>query len=702
MIMLSVCITTHNTEQYIDAALQSVFSQKTQYPFEVLVGDDGSTDGTLAKIEAWEQKYPERIRHLTWSPEEMAEQEKRDFIARASRNRLRLLAAAQGKYVTFLDGDDLYADTEFYEKAIAVLEDEAHQDCSICGGRTLMLFANNTAKYLEMSPWKPGKMEAQDYWAHQYTHAEACILRNHLELDSLPEKFLDVFDDNLIVLAALRYGAFYGLSEAAAFYRQHPGGYATRPTGEQMLLQALDIDMELMVVPQWEDAVRQRHQKEIQYLETYGDEVTADRYPTIYELAKKYQSETILKLFRDVAARRHQRKIRVVFLCYRPQIWIGVKSTYEALMKDPAFEVIIVAIPIKMIYKDFHYKFVDEGAEEFFKDFDCQVINGYVKEKNAWIDLHSLHPDYVFYLQSYNILLPSCYSTHLVSQYADLCHIPYGTLLMGEEVEDSVFNIDFFKDLTYLFAEQPSRRQWMVENGRCQNKLKAENIIFWQYPRYDNLRQYQGKESSSWHFGREHFRVLWLPRWVTSEGNCNFFRYKGKVLGYADAHQEEVELLLRPHPQMWKEFITSGEMPEDEQKAYQAEYDKRPNAFIDKNKDYTQMLYASDVLVADGTSVLAEYFLTGKPIIYCHNQRDNFVRLGKDLAKGYYFANTWEEVEAYLEMLRHGFDPLRSRRKKIQQEILPVDDDAPAGDRIRDKLKEHYLEADRIVEEELG
>ena len=701
MVMLSVCITTHNTEKDIGAALESVFSQKTQYPFEVLVGDDGSTDGTLEIISSWEKKHPDQMRLVSWTEEERAAQEQRDFIARASRNRLHLLAEAKGKYVTFLDGDDLYADTEFYEKAISILEQEAYQDCFICGGRTVMLFPDGKMQYLQMSPWKPGRLVAQEYWAHQYTHAEACILRNQLDFASLPETYLDTFDDNCIVLAAVRQGDFYGLPDAAVLYRQHPGGYATRPVGEQVLLQAIGMDFELEVVPEWKEAVLQRHPNERGYLEAFGDEVTAARYPLAYERAKHFKAKNILKLFHDVALRRHQRKIRVVFLCYRPQLWIGVKSIYEAMMQDPAFEVIIMAIPVKTVPHG-QVEYVSEGAEAFFQGFDCQVINGYVREKNAWIDLHSLHPDYVFYLHPYNWIMPSCYSTHLVSQYADICFVPYGISVISGDVEDISFNADFFSDLTYLFADVPSLRQWMMDHGHCQGRLKPENILFWNYTRFDHLNQYRGKESPSWHLGREAFRVLWLPRWSTGGGSCNFFRYKDKVLEYADAHPEDIELLFRPHPQMWEEFIRSDEMPEAEQEAYQAEYDRRHNAFIDSQKEYMQTLFASDALVADETSMLAEYYLTGKPIIYCHNEQDHFTELGAQLAQGYYIANNWEEVEAYLEMLRHGFDPLRSRRKKIQQEVLPVSDGMSAGEHIRDFLKERFLEADRVVEKELS
>ena len=56
---VSVLVTFYNQEDYVDEALQSVFDQKCDFDFEVLIGDDGSTDGTMAKLQKWMQKYPD-------------------------------------------------------------------------------------------------------------------------------------------------------------------------------------------------------------------------------------------------------------------------------------------------------------------------------------------------------------------------------------------------------------------------------------------------------------------------------------------------------------------------------------------------------------------------------------------------------------------------------------------------------------------
>ena len=58
---VSVLVTFYNQEDYVDEALQSVFDQKCDFDFEVLIGDDGSTDGTMAKLQEWKQKYPDRM-----------------------------------------------------------------------------------------------------------------------------------------------------------------------------------------------------------------------------------------------------------------------------------------------------------------------------------------------------------------------------------------------------------------------------------------------------------------------------------------------------------------------------------------------------------------------------------------------------------------------------------------------------------------
>ncbi|MEY4755556.1 MAG: hypothetical protein RJA34_454 [Pseudomonadota bacterium] len=61
---LSVCVVTYNQEKYIGACLQSIIGQATDFDFEVIVGDDCSTDMTRKIISEFAEKYPGKIRPL--------------------------------------------------------------------------------------------------------------------------------------------------------------------------------------------------------------------------------------------------------------------------------------------------------------------------------------------------------------------------------------------------------------------------------------------------------------------------------------------------------------------------------------------------------------------------------------------------------------------------------------------------------------
>ena len=63
-ILVSVLCATYNQEQYIADALQGFVDQKTDFPFEVIVHDDASTDRTADIIREYEKKYPEIIKPI--------------------------------------------------------------------------------------------------------------------------------------------------------------------------------------------------------------------------------------------------------------------------------------------------------------------------------------------------------------------------------------------------------------------------------------------------------------------------------------------------------------------------------------------------------------------------------------------------------------------------------------------------------------
>lgn len=105
--VISVCIPTYNRKEYLKETLESVFAQ-TYKDYEVIVVDDGSADGTGEMI-----KQVGRDVRYHWQE---------NAGDASARNKLIELAA--GKYITFLDSDDLLI-PDAVGRMVAVIEHEA-------------------------------------------------------------------------------------------------------------------------------------------------------------------------------------------------------------------------------------------------------------------------------------------------------------------------------------------------------------------------------------------------------------------------------------------------------------------------------------------------------------------------------------------------------------------------------------------------
>jgi glycosyltransferase involved in cell wall biosynthesis len=93
---VTVCVITYNQEKYIRRCLQSIVDQATEFDFEVIVGEDCSTDGTRAIVQEFAERYPGIVKPMY--------QEKN--IGGGVYNFLTVHRAAQGQYVAHIDGDD--------------------------------------------------------------------------------------------------------------------------------------------------------------------------------------------------------------------------------------------------------------------------------------------------------------------------------------------------------------------------------------------------------------------------------------------------------------------------------------------------------------------------------------------------------------------------------------------------------------------
>ena len=188
----------------------------------------------------------------------------------------------------------------------------------------------------------------------------------------------------------------------------------------------------------------------------------------------------------------------------------------------------------------------------------------------------------------------------------------------------------------------------------------------------DGFMNDKNSESASWNFATNGLRVIWAPRWTTDKklGGSNFFTYKDFMLDYFREH-DEMNLLMRPHPLMFDNFISTGEMTADEVEKYKAEVNSIKNIAFDDQKEYAATFWNSDVLIADYSSIVPEYFLTEKPLIFCAtNMELTLLDNMKDILKGSYVVNSEQELRGCLEELRQGKDTRKDIRIEMKQKLF--------------------------------
>lgn len=223
MIRVSVLITFYNQFDYVDKAIQSVLNQKTNFQYEIIVGDDGSDDGTIEAVQSWIAKYPNLIRIFI--------RDRNDGIKapgfRASRNRLNLLQFVKGKYFIFLDGDDYFSDDEKLQKQVDVLENAENKDCIACSHIIEALYPDGHSVALPKNELTERKVELKEYWKNLYFHTDTTLIRSDV-IPKIPADYvINNFNDNLITYIIIQHGKFYYLPEEMAVYLQTGDGIWT-------------------------------------------------------------------------------------------------------------------------------------------------------------------------------------------------------------------------------------------------------------------------------------------------------------------------------------------------------------------------------------------------------------------------------------------------------------------------------------------
>ena len=214
---VSVMVMTHNHARYAAQTIESALQQKTTFPFEVVIGEDASTDGTREIVARYQRQAPDIVRPLF-----------REKNFGVTRNTACTFEACKGKYIAMLDGDDFWTDAGKLEIQAALLD--AHPETALCGHRAALLLEpegwTGGVPYHLAKGYYPdlpaGVYGIQDLIHSDFLPTSSVMFRNGL-FPRFPEWFFDllVVQDVPLFLLSARYGNIALLSEIMSTYRLH-------------------------------------------------------------------------------------------------------------------------------------------------------------------------------------------------------------------------------------------------------------------------------------------------------------------------------------------------------------------------------------------------------------------------------------------------------------------------------------------------
>jgi glycosyltransferase involved in cell wall biosynthesis len=209
---VSVLMITYNHERYIADAIQSALMQETAFEYEIVIGEDCSTDRTRAICRRFAERYPECIRLL---PEESN--------LGMHRNSRRTYASCRGEYIAILEGDDFWTSRRKLQMQADLLDEKAEIVLSFHQVNRLDEQGRGRS-----SVWPtrslPERTGVLDILQGDYVPTCSVMLRQSA-VPVIPDWFeqLAMGDWPLWVLAS-QHGALHFTPEPMATYRLHSNG----------------------------------------------------------------------------------------------------------------------------------------------------------------------------------------------------------------------------------------------------------------------------------------------------------------------------------------------------------------------------------------------------------------------------------------------------------------------------------------------
>jgi len=244
--VVSVLMITYNHEPYIRQAIEGVVMQKTDFEFELIIGEDCSQDKTREICFEYQKKFPDKIRVL-WANVN---------VAKLGGNSRRIRAYSRGEFIALCEGDDYWVDPLKLKKQVDIMRKFPNVGFCFCGAKR---YYQNNGTYDNWNDghisYKPGIQAKAAFFASFMfgfspghpgnKYAGFIMTATTMVRRSVYIKISDAFDifkwqlrvgDATIWLAASTMSDGYYLEDQVAVYRIADTGVFQNPKSKMSIL----------------------------------------------------------------------------------------------------------------------------------------------------------------------------------------------------------------------------------------------------------------------------------------------------------------------------------------------------------------------------------------------------------------------------------------------------------------------------------
>jgi glycosyltransferase involved in cell wall biosynthesis len=213
--LVSICCVTFNHVNYIRQCLDGFVAQQTNFPFEILVHDDASTDGTTEIVREYELKYPNLFRNVY--------QVENQFLIQNTLINI-LFKMLKGKYIALCEGDDYWTDPFKLQKQVDFLEqNNVYAGC--CHNVQLLHNENDFSNHDTVHA--NAKLDLRQLIEHMPGGMIATcslIFKQNALGDTSWIKEMH-FGDFPLWINIYQSGPIFGMADYMGVYRKHSGGF---------------------------------------------------------------------------------------------------------------------------------------------------------------------------------------------------------------------------------------------------------------------------------------------------------------------------------------------------------------------------------------------------------------------------------------------------------------------------------------------